>query len=60
MARSTHRGRPGTTLDALPRKLVAAMIVAGGVLTLVSFAKYLDHGQLVSDFVSRVQEMTAR
>jgi hypothetical protein len=44
---------------AMSRKLVAAMILTGGLLTLASFAKYVDHGRLVSDIVSRVQQLTA-
>ena len=56
MARD-HRDR---SLESLTRKLLAAMILTGGLLTAASFAKHIDHGALVADIVRLVENLTAR
>ncbi len=58
VARHPRRG-PNPPLESLSRKLLAAMILAGGLLTLASFAKYLDHGAFFSDLVRQVVRLTA-
>ncbi len=59
MARGA-KGRLDAPWDTVPRTLIAAMIVTGGLLTLVSFAKYVDHGQLLSDLVGQAQHLIVR
>jgi hypothetical protein len=59
MAARDQRGRPGAPWDTLSRKVLAAMIVTGGLLTLVSFAKYVPGGAVLTGIVNSVQHLVA-